>query len=200
MLDRLERHIKRPPPGYAQLPTMMARTDVLPLVAVQSETAWTKLPPPRAVVLDSFSELADQRFDARGGHWAFACAWTDVQHTQKFDANFRSSGLLDVDALVQAYTDLFGLLRSLWGQSTPIAFIHFPTNFEVREEFVHRGDRIRHAVDEAGLGDPLVFSISIPDALVKRPSDSSDDFPYHYGEMTKRFVAGRLNDILGITS
>jgi len=182
--------VKRPKASLIE--KHMARKDVFIMIQQQERLPW--LDADRKIeymIMDSFSELTDQRFVHKKEGWAFACHYSDIEHTPDFEADFECKGLLDLKGLEVLYNNFFD-----WFQDTypgrKIYYFHFPTKTEKRQEFRQRAKKILDIMEGISKRKDIV-NIEIDEKYVI-PSET-DNFPYHYGSTTYEKFVEKLNDL-----
>ena len=143
----------------------------------------------KAIIMDSFSELADKLFISKDG-WAFCSDYTDVDHSGDFDDNFRCEDLLPFNQLKAYYIDFFNKLKETYGE-IPVIFLHFPAKFDNREEYRQRAMFINDIISELAGKYSNLHSINVDDELIVK--NELDDFPYHFSNET---IEAFLNKIL----
>jgi hypothetical protein len=160
----------------------LEREDIHPLIVEQQEFPWNFVTNPNLIIMDSFSELTDQRFRHRNEGWSFYCNYTDIHHCIEFDNEFECLGLLDLDNLEELYLEFFNILRKKY-PSKRLIFIHFPIELDSREKFKTRGREILRIMTNIAKLNSWITNLYIsPDEVYT--SDVGDNFPYHYGSKT----------------
>lgn len=171
----------RPRPEIVE--PFMARKDVFPMIVEQERFEWINVKhSANFILLDSFSELTDQKFVHKKEGWAFCCNYTDIEHTAEFESMFECRGLIDIDDLEHIYASFFATLYTHYPRKKLI-FIHFPTILDPREKFGERGKRILDILLEIEKKNKNLKNIFVKDSLVQ--PHPGDDFPYHYGIQTQ---------------
>jgi hypothetical protein len=147
---------------------------------------------PKCIILDSFSELTDQKFISKSNSKEyFYLNFTDL--SKDFDTFFDCLGLLSTKEFEKQYFDFFSMVSIKW-PSLPIVFINFPKKLENREVFIERHDLINRAVNKLVSSFPNLKIINIPDEVVK--PNPNDNFPYHYSHETYEYVANQIKGII----
>jgi hypothetical protein len=147
---------------------------------------WLKPQAPMALFMDSMAELGDQLFVHRRQRWGFLSAYTDLDHSEKFQRLFYSEGLLRIKDIYQYFAKYFLKVREKFG-SIPIFYLHFPSTLESREKYRIRHDAILEAVDRIAVEFPPFYSLSVNDSVVDWPEEATKDmrnFAYHYNSKT----------------
>ena len=155
---------------------------------------------PKVLYMDSFSELTDQKFFNSKGKWSFYANFGDINHSELFNRNFESQGLLGLDNMFDQYHKFFTSFRMTYGL-VPIIFIHFPIKLETRKKFKDRFSMIKHVIDVMKEEFQPFYSYEVDEKIVDWPDSVrySEDtlFPYHYNEETYKNLANqiRLSDV-----
>jgi hypothetical protein len=165
----------------------LLRKDVFPLIVEQERLPWFNAAEKiEYLLMDSFSELTDQKFVHKSGGWAFACHYSDINHTPEFETEFECRGLLDLATLDQLYDRFFDWFEIRFPNSKVI-FIHYSAKFDKREQFKDRANCIRDVVNNIGTRRPYIANLHLNDDFFL--ANDKDDFPYHYSQDTyKKFV------------
>lgn len=164
----------------------LERKDIYDLIVQQKYIC--KFPPtiPKAILLDSYSELTDSLYTFNQGGWSFCCNSSDLKISKKITTDFTSMGLLSFSLLEHYYRRYFEFL-SKQSNGAPIIFLHVPMRLEQRDFYLHRNDVIRESIDRLKNSFSNLFPISINEAIVDwnvNASGSKDFYPYHYNELT----------------
>ena len=181
----------------SQVAPFMRRQDIIPLVVQQQRRRWLRSRPPRALLMDSFSELTDQLFEHRREGWRFCCNYADLSHGPELERTFEAKGLLPPDELYDRYRRFFEFIRQRWGE-IPIVFLHFPVTLEKREKFKNRYQNIAEAISRVGNEFSHFHSIAVDEAIVDWPEKRHpdlEDFPYHFNNRTYEVLAGQVRAI-----
>jgi hypothetical protein len=158
------------------------RKDLWPLIYFQSQSFFAFNKKPECIVLDSYSELTDQKFTTFEKNNFFFANYSDV-NLKLTNNKFHSEGLIDLDGLNVFYRKLFERLTKQYGKETPIFFIHFQTELDPREKFKARSEYILKVIEQVVTeGKFNLYSISINNSDVSQADN--DDFYYHYSMPT----------------
>ena len=168
-------------PKSKQIRSHLSRTDIYPLIKEQEYLPWLKWKGCDFILMDSFSELTDQKFSHKQEGWSFCCHYSDIKHTPEFDALFENHGLLPIDDLENAYLKFFDLLNSLHPEKH-IVFLHFPTSLDERKMYKERGAEILRVMKKIEEKNSYITNIFIDDNTVDWHEE--DKFPYHYSKST----------------
>lgn len=168
------------------------------MIISQEVQWWTAVRPPEFIFMDSFSELTDQYFtfdyastDDRG----FYANYSDVARQRLQSGDVTSHGLLATKDLEHVYFQLFNAFHALW-PDTPIIFVHFPMDLEMRGEFLQRGRVIHSAVNRIAKFDPLVTSVVLTNWIARRPEnipEGLEKFPYHFDQKTYEILTKEVD-------
>lgn len=145
----------------------------------------------KAFVMDSFSELVDQRFVSKKNGRSFCTIYRAVKGTKLCDL-YDCLGLLNIDLIKKYYLEFFKELRKVY-QDIPIVFIHFSTVFETRENFIARAAQIEKAIDEINAEENMGI-IQIKPRIIEH--HETDPNAYHYSKNTYDDVALQLVEVL----
>lgn len=176
---------------------ILERRDIVEIIWIQNLKFWRRLPAPRYVLMDSYSELTDQLFNF--GNRNFFANYMDVKNLYLQEEKIISRGLLDMKLLSEQYNLFFDEISTLWNNGRKkfnIYFIHFPQKFESREVFKLRAQEICRIIDDLTVNYPNLISIKIPENFVRQQINKAgmlDNFPYHFDENAAKYVALEIN-------
>ena len=159
----------------------LKRRDIYPLVIQQSVINWNMAIKMDYFMMDSFSELTDQKFTHCKEGWSFCCHYSDLNHDSDFDNYFRSDGLLPLEDIETTYSSFFNWFSQMF-PSTEIYFFHFPTCLDSRIRFKLRSAEIIRVMKFLEEKMPFIRNIRIDDFDISAPT--TDSFPYHFSEKT----------------
>jgi hypothetical protein len=172
-------------PSYRNL-KYIKRKDIRRLIIEQFYSSVNFTNEPVLLLMDSYSELTDQKFiDKEESSSFFFANYTDL------DINFRDNincdGLLGLDEnLIKYYIEFFYNFRSRYSK-TPIVFINFPKKLETRQKFIERHDYIKDTIIKVSEKFENFYVLNIPDNLVE--NSSNDDFAYHFSSQAYEYLA-----------
>ena len=172
--------------------THIKRPDVTNSILSQEEMAWLKEERPAAIIMDSFAELTDQRFDHRTEGWSFCSNYSDLKHSPGFNASFHKKGLLDIERLPEQYDEFFKMVRKRF--DCPLVFIHFPVTLDKREMFHHRYKAIKEAIDQI-VNEHDIISIAADDGAVEPRVNAHEAIvssPYHFSDATIKHFSDKI--------
>lgn len=159
----------------------LRRHDIASLV-VQQQIFSLPSKRPKFILIDSYSELTDQKFSSIKNRYSFCCNYSDLDTNKEFKSLFTCEGLLSLNSLGEYYDIFFKMLTSMYG-NVPIIFIHFPSGLESRKDFINRADRILVEIRKIQKKYNKIHQISINSSIELSPDGVvDDDFPYHYHE------------------
>ncbi len=188
-------------PDYDAIKGFVRRTDISGLIRQQGVTTWSReVMDSDWLIMDSFSELVDNKFSHKDAGWSFCASYADLNHTAEFRDTFSHEGLLPVDEIEAAYARFF----ALYFERKPgckIIFMHFPDTFESREKYLERHAEIRRCLESfeqkyAG----RLFNFTVPREEAMRPDLYRGVMevrnPYHFAEETARAFLSRIDSRL----
>lgn len=171
------------------------RADIYDLIQQQATFNWhferEKYP---FLIMDSYSELVDHRFQHRAEGWSFAACYGDVKHSPEFKEKFDHQGLLDLSSIKSVYQSFFECIFAKQ-PDLKVAFFHFPDAFEKRARYLDRHKAIVEALSELeSEWSGRLFSFTLKSDRVIRPDKYRgfmiDENPYHFDLKTaQRFVS-----------
>lgn len=173
-----------PPLDLTKFGSFFERSDIFQLVKCQLDSSWISdadQQRPLFFLIDSFSELTDQKFTHRKEGWSFCCHYSDLKHTPEFGSEFYCEGLLDLKDLDVIYLNFFSSISAYY-PNIPILFFDFSTYLDERLLYRKRGLQLSECVESLGSCLNNFHHIRIPDSLI-RPCEN-DFFPYHFSEET----------------
>jgi len=173
----------RPTPKVSCIQKFMARKDIIPLLFQQKlANRIFELNKPEFVILDSYSELTDQKFMHTLEQWSFYANYGDVNFNHpKIWSQFDCVGLMPKELIEDSYSRLFTKIRENFG-CIPIIFIHYPKNLENRAKFIDRADSISASILKLKERFEPFYNIHVDENIVEH--HQCDDFPYHYNKKT----------------
>lgn len=182
---------ERPKPELVK--SHMARSDVYPLIENQAVLPWLAESKFEFLLMDSFSELTDQKFTHRQEGWSFCCHYSDLIHSADFERDFQSCGLLPIEDIEQAYTRFF----DWFGRKYPnkkVVFVHFPTTLDERILYKQRGAEIFRVMAKLQATKPFINNLSVDDKLVEW--NENDRFPYHFSKFTNQVFVNNWGELI----
>jgi hypothetical protein len=180
----------RPKPELVK--SHMSRPDVYPLIENQATLPWLVEREFEFLLMDSFSELTDQKFTHRKEGWSFCCHYSDLDHTAAFDNEFESHGLLPIGEIEAAYTRFFEWFeKEHLGKE--VIFVHFPTTIDERILYKERGTEILRIMTQLQATKLFIQNLSVDDKSVGW--NENDRFPYHFSKSTNLAFADRWDKL-----
>lgn len=159
----------------------MLRPDVYPLIENQAKLPWLAERDFLFLLMDSFSELTDQKFTHKKEGWSFCCHYSDLDHTEDFDKEFESQGLLPIGNIEAAYTKFFEWFEKKY-PGKEVIFVHFPTTLDERVLYRKRSAKILRVMTKLQTIKPFIRNVSVDDKYVDW--NENDRFPYHFSKST----------------
>lgn len=175
-------------PSYLGL-KYVKRKDIRRIIIEQFYSSINFINEPVLLLMDSYSELTDQKFiDKNKSSSFFFANYTDLD--LDFSDNLNCKGLLRLDEnLTKYYMEFFNNFRNRYSK-TPIVFINFPKKLETRQKFIERHDYIKDTIIKVSEKFENFYVLSIPDDLVE--NSSNDDFPYHFSSQAYAYLAQNI--------
>lgn len=164
--------------------------DIAKIVRQQENLKWLEYTPPKAIILDSFSDLTDQKF-GWGKSKVFFANYGDVKRNY-LERKIQNLGLIPEEEFELQYKELFTALRKKWG-NLPIIFLHYPTYKEEREIFLSRAETILETTTKFAVNDQNLHNVYLKSGFID-PDD--DKFPYHYSIQTHRQLLNSVKPII----
>ncbi len=164
----------------------LLRKDIFPHIKQQERNDWTREKNIEFLLMDSYSELTDQKFTHKEKGWSFLSHYSDIKQTVEFNKLFSCEGLLLIEDLEKSYRDFF----RWFGNKFPgkfVFFIHFSTKFDDRQIFKKRSKEILKIMEKLELENEFIHNIIVEDNKITQ--NDGEKFPYHFSNKTfKEFV------------
>lgn len=160
---------------------LMSRPDVYPLIENQVALPWLAENDFEFLLMDSFSELTDQKFTHKKEGWSFCCHYSDINHNPEFDLDFECVGLLPIEEIEATYTRFFEWFESRHPHKK-VVFVLFPTELDDRLLYKERGAEILRVMTKLQQEKRFIQNLIIDDSLVDW--NENDRFPYHFAKAT----------------
>ncbi|MFV0626585.1 MAG: hypothetical protein ACK5N8_04475 [Alphaproteobacteria bacterium] len=148
---------------------------------------YTKTP---MLIMDSFSELTDKLFINKQNEKMFLFHYKDLIHDSDFDEKYECLGLLPIDEIKNYYNLFFERVINVYGK-IPIIYMHFPMDFEVREEYQKRVCEILGAINELQKKYDNLISITA-DTVEENLVDKNI---YHFSQNTYYDIAKKIDSL-----
>lgn len=165
------------------------REDIKQLVLSQFYLTFKVKKNPEFLLMDSYSELTDQKFlnlDKPNSY--FFANYSDLD----INSPLKCEGLISIDHwLEQLYLQFFNGFRKLYNNS-PIFFIIFPKKLEKRAKFITRHNEIKDIIKNISKYFIDFHIIEIPESII---SESEDKFPYHFNNEVYVYVANEIEEL-----
>lgn len=172
---------KNNPPSLDHIKPKLARNDMDNLFQQQVDLPWLKNKDKiDFIVMDSYSELVDQKFTHKDG-WSFCACYSDIKDM----TDLTCEGLIKTDNLYYAYDDFFDYLKINY--NVPINFIHFPTTFEKRQVYINQGEAIKEAIHRLCGKYDINNIIADPEYI-----EQKDHETYHFSDKTVKHLSNKL--------
>ena len=142
-------------------------------------------------LMDTFSDLTDRKFQKTQSHRFFLSHYGDLDKSSEDFINVEDLGLLPLEQLASEYQTFIETIIA-FNPKSKIIFIHYPTKFEKRIEYVQRAEAIAKILLEISKNHGNVRNIILSESQVL----SKDHFPYHYAEETNQILKYELNNLL----
>lgn len=166
------------------------RRDICKIISLQKFSIFNIKLTPKAIIIDTYSELTDQKFEVDGKF--FFSSFSDFRSK---GLNYTSHGLLQTTDFANLYRTYFEKLRSLYKNDVPIIVILFPAALDPRKKFQQRAEKIREAIHALSSDKSLALRVlDIPNSDVE--GDSNDKFYYHFSHETYQKYAIVLEKLL----
>ena len=140
---------------------------------------------PSLIIVDSYSETTDKRFNHRSEPWSFCGLYGDVDH-ELVTRDFHSGELLAVDEIEGQYDRFFAFAKQKW--NVPIIYLHFPNTQEDREIYLKQSEVITRAMEVMARKHGVQNIHAEPGEI--EPMNDGDN--YHYSERTARSLANQI--------
>lgn len=182
--------------------SLLANPTMWPLLEQQKRVLNVrKIPPPSLILIDSYSELTDQKFVETKTGEVFFMNFSDVSKQALQELKVESLGLLGEIEIESLWRETLRILTDLWG-TTPIVFVLYPTFRERRNFWLSRAAAIERSVRALAKEFDTVKIIKLEDAEVasaergaKGSNVMEDSFPYHYPSWVYEVLANRLHAV-----
>jgi len=184
-------------PKSRQIKKYLTRKDVLPFIKEQQYLPWLKVKRDiNFILIDSLSELVDQKFLNRSDGTFFCSYYSDVDtKNEEFNTKFDNVGLLDVGLIEKNYRDFFNWINKNY-PGKPIIFINYSTKLDGREKFKNRQQEISRIIKILSLENKNIKNIELDDSLIHY--SEGDDLPYHYSSETNLHYANQWKKVCPI--
>jgi hypothetical protein len=161
------------------------------IVLHQMDNQWPNRSSPEMLIMDTFSELTDQRFHHVKSNKTFYANYSDVKPQCIASAEIACYGLIAEGQIYAEYFKFFEKFNTLW-PNTPIFFISFPTKFDSRLEFKLRAKIIEAAITKCTDDFSNLRLIKINESKIEN-SPENESFIYHYSERVSGYLAGKIS-------
>ncbi len=179
-------------PDYKTIKSFIIRQDILPFIKQEGGASWNRYPDFNFLIMDSYSELTDQKFINNKFGWYFFSHYGDINHGSDFANIFESQGLLDIDKIAKTYADFFSWFFARYPDKK-VFFLHYSAKLDMRDKFKERVKIIEQVMLSLALKYENIKNIMLDDEQVDYYE--GDDFPYHYSAATEKAYAAKLKDL-----
>lgn len=150
--------------------------------------------PPIFCLIDSYSELTDQKFvDTKSGSY-FHANYSDVSEEALADGSIFCEGPLNLDDAMEHFENFISSIKRSWGP-VPIFLLAYPKDLESRQKFLTRAVQLDSIFEVLTHTYENVHLIAGPAGTVEADEKEivqDEVFPYHYGERVKQELARNL--------
>jgi hypothetical protein len=182
----------RPKAGVIKKYFRLKRSDLEEIVKQQEKLPWLKNKRPiEFLVMDSFTELTNKKFTHKKEGWSFCCYWSDLNHSEDFDREFSSHGMLPLENLEKTYRAFFTWLETSF-PCKEVFFIHYPSLFDTRSEYKERGAAILQTMQKISADKPYIKNFFLNDGEITEKI-KTDPFPYHYNKEVYQKLSEKFN-------
>ena len=140
----------------------------------------------KALILDSFSELADKLFYDTMSSGCLCALYSELNKNSGFDKRFKDGGIIDLDLLPELYRTFFKQIKETYGD-IPIIYLIFPDKYETRTLYINRKIQIKKIVENLQKEFPTLHLYE-PDFVEK----NKDGLAYHFSDKTYKLFAEKL--------
>ncbi|MGX9519197.1 hypothetical protein ACWX0P_10445 [Vibrio mediterranei] len=191
-VDRIIEEKKTYSPIFS-LKNLVPRQDIRNIIHLQAIDFFNINKKPELVILDSYSELTDQKFIVGENKQYFYSNYSDVNKNEI--RGISCCGLLDLINIEKHYEGLFRKIQEKYGSDTPIIFIHFSTALEDRQKFIERSNHIFNAIESIKNNKRYnLYNVYLEDNAIK--PNSNDSFNYHFSNETKESYSNVVREKL----
>jgi hypothetical protein len=148
---------------------------------------------PLLVLIDTYSELTDQEFVTNDGRKFFA-NYSDVNEEKLSTKAIACLGRIDSRTIYSNYSEFCRAIQARWPE-TRIVFVTYPTTYESRSAYLQQSKSIDEALNSLVKNLSGITVIKVPDEIVNR-DEKTDNFPYHFGVLTKSYVAEEIKSAI----
>jgi len=152
---------------------------------------------PQFCLLDSYSELTDQKFAIQHTNLYFYANYSDISKGALTSGFVRAEGLLDLSELASHFEKLVATIARQWG-AVPIVLMTYPTDLETRELFLTRSAAISEVLYQLAAKHNNVHLLPVPNFKIKADFTELAEgrvFPYHYDRRVKQELADSLVEV-----
>lgn len=167
------------------------RDDIKELIFEQSLKYSFKRRKPKFILIDSYSELTDQKFRTTKNK-VFYSNYNDINHDSEFSKHYECYGLLDIKTAQLEYIRFIEHYSKKYS-NLPIIYLNFPTSLDTREKFKKRGDELLRISLNLSHIFKNFHALCVPKEIVKH--NENDTYPYHYNSEVYSWLAKEIKNI-----
>lgn len=172
-------------PIFSKLDQLLTRRDMGGVYHQSEKLEWITLnKKPQYLIMDNYSELTDKKF-VHKDNWIVCGLYGDFNITE-LEKEFEFYGLLDKDKIYNTYSLFFNYIKNRW--DIPIIFLHFPTTFDERIEYIEQGKAITEALHELS----KIYDIQNIHADADAIESKHDNDAYHFTTKTFKNMASKI--------
>jgi hypothetical protein len=142
-------------------------------------------------IIDTFSDLTDKKFRLKGTNNYFYSHYNDLDKDSEIFNLIEDHGLLDIHQVEIEYQKFIEKIIA-FNNNTIIVFIHYPSKFESRREYIERGDKIFDILSRISISYKNVHNVKLSDSQVI----AKDSFPYHFSNETNEILKYEIDRLL----
>lgn len=141
----------------------------------------------KALIMDSFSEMADKRFKSNEGQNEICALYSEIKKSSDFYTKYSDMGLIDENITEEQYSQFFAKVINQYGE-IPIIYLIFPSKFETRELYIARTNKIREILKS--LKNKFnTLKVYEPEYI----EQNQDGYTYHFSDKTYKLLAERIS-------
>ncbi len=134
-------------------------------------------------IIDTFSDLTDKKFGIKGSNSYFYSHYNDLNKDSEIFSLIEDHGLLDIHQVKIEYQNFIDKIM-LMNNNSIMIFIHYPSKFESRIEYIQRGEKIFEILSSISNSYKNVYNVKLSDSQVI----AKDSFPYHFSTETNQIL------------
>lgn len=181
LLDLINNKVKVPDIG--KIRRYIIDTDVFSILKTMENKNWIdclKQGNFEFLIMDSFSELAEQKFTHKKEGWHFSCYYSQVNQSDDFMSEFEIDGLLREEDIEAVYSAFFSWFFGEYADKK-IFFLNMSTKYDERDKFKNRAKIIQKSIDKLSSFYENLISVNLEESLIVQNNDGK---PYHFSMET----------------